>query len=71
LLTAHNNQEAAKTIGVSPKTLLRWQKLPEFERAYREARLTAFRHSNARLQNDPATPKAFGRTRLSPIVSTL
>ena len=50
LLTARNNEEAAKTIGVSPKTLLRWQKLPEFERAYREARMAAFRQSNARLQ---------------------
>jgi len=28
LLTARNNEEAAKTIGVSPKTLLQWQKLP-------------------------------------------
>jgi hypothetical protein len=52
-LTARNNEEAAKTIGVSPTTLLRWQKLPEFECAYREARRTAFRQSNARLQQRP------------------
>jgi hypothetical protein len=39
LLTARNTEEAAKVVGVSPKTLLRWQKLPEFERAYREARM--------------------------------
>jgi hypothetical protein len=72
LLTARNNEDAAKTIGVSPKTLLRWQKLPEFERAYREARMAAFRQSNARLQQasgpavttllkimvDPAAPMA-------------
>ena len=72
LLAARNNEEAAKTIGVSPKTLLQWQKLPEFERAYREARMTAFRQSNARLQQasspavttllkilvDPAAPMA-------------
>ena len=72
LLTARNNEEAAKAIGVSPKTLLRWQKLPEFERAYREARMTAFHQSNARLQQasspavttllkimvDPAAPMA-------------
>ena len=72
LLTARNNEETAKTIGVAPKTLLRWQKLPEFERAYREARMVAFRQSNARLQQasspavttllkilvDPAAPMA-------------
>jgi transposase len=50
LVTARNTEEAAKSIGVSAKTLLRWQKLPEFERAYREARLAAFRQSTARLQ---------------------
>jgi hypothetical protein len=51
---------------------LRWQKLPEFERAYREARMSAFRQSTARLQQasspavttllkimvDPAAPLA-------------
>jgi hypothetical protein len=72
LLTARNNEEAAKAIDVSPKTLLRWQKLPEFERAYREARMAAFRQSTARLQQasspavttllkimvDPAAPMA-------------
>ena len=47
LLTARNNEEAAKAIGVSPKTLLRRQKLPEFERAYREARMSAFRQAQA------------------------
>ena len=36
LLTARNLEEAAKSVGVSTKTLLRWQKLPEFERAFRE-----------------------------------
>jgi hypothetical protein len=37
-------------LGISPKTLQRWQKLPEFDRALREARMTAFRQSMARLQ---------------------
>ena len=50
LVTARNTEEAAKSIGVSAKTLLRWQKLPEFERAYREARVAGFRQSTARLQ---------------------
>jgi Arc/MetJ family transcription regulator len=50
LVSARSTEEAAKSIGVSAKTLLRWQKLPEFERAYREARMAAFRQSTARLQ---------------------
>ena len=50
LLTARNTEEAAKSIGVSAKTLLRWQKQPEFERAYREARMVGFRQCLARLQ---------------------
>ena len=72
LVTARNTEEAAKSIGVSAKTLLRWQKLPEFERAYREARVAGFRQSTARLQQasspavttllkimvDPAAPLA-------------
>ena len=38
LLTQRNIEEAARSINVSPNTLLKWQKLPEFEIAYREAR---------------------------------
>jgi len=72
LMTARNVEEAAKLAGVSSKTLYRWQKLPEFEQAYRQSRLTAFRQSLAKLQQacvpavttllkamvDPATPVA-------------
>ncbi len=50
LISARNLEEAAKSVGVSTRTLLRWQKLPEFERALRESRLTAFRQSIAKLQ---------------------
>ena len=50
LLSAKNHDEAAKSIGVAPATLQRWLKLPEFEQAFREARLGVFRHSMARLQ---------------------
>lgn len=53
-------EEAAKSVGVSTKTLLRWQKLPEFDRAFREAKPATFRQSLARLQ------QAFG-----PAVTTL
>src|SRR5579863_2024630 len=31
LLTQRNIEEAAKSIGVAPKTLLRWLKIPEFQ----------------------------------------
>src|SRR5437870_852929 len=50
LLTQRNLEEAAKAIGVTPNTLLRWMKEPEFDAAYRVARRTAFSQSMARLQ---------------------
>ena len=50
LLTQRNIDEAAKSIGVAPKTLLRWLKIPEFQTAYREARRAAVAQSSARLQ---------------------
>ena len=70
LLTQRNTEEAARAVGVAPKTLLRWMKLPDFQRAYRQARWAAFGQSIARLQQatsaaastllkvmvDPSTP---------------
>ena len=50
LLTNRNIDEAAKAVGLSPTTLLKWMKIPEFDQAYREARRDAFRQSTARLQ---------------------
>jgi transposase-like protein len=50
LLSQRNVEEAARSVGIGPATLLRWQKLPEFEKAYRKARRDAFRQSMARLQ---------------------
>jgi Transposase len=50
LLTQRNHEEAARSVGISPATLLRWQKEPEFEKAYREARRAAYGQSIARLQ---------------------
>jgi hypothetical protein len=35
---------------LEPPTLLRWQKEPEFQKAYREARRAAFGQAIARLQ---------------------
>ena len=70
LLTQRNQEEAARAVGIGPATLLRWQKVPEFQQAYREARRAAHGQSVARLQQatsaavttllkvmvDPATP---------------
>jgi hypothetical protein len=50
LLSQRNVEEAAKSISVAPKTLIRWLKLPEFQEAYREARRATFAQSIARLQ---------------------
>ena len=50
LLTQRNIEEAAKVVGIGANTLLRWMKLPEFEKAYREARRAAFGQAIARLQ---------------------
>src|SRR5262245_35444442 len=50
LLTQRNIDEAAKTAGIAPNTLLKWMKDPQFDAAYREARRLAFRQSVARLQ---------------------
>lgn len=50
LLTQRNIEEAAKATGISPNTLLKWMKEPEFDAAYRKARRSAFGQSVARLQ---------------------
>src|SRR5580700_221882 len=50
LLTQRNTDDAAKAVGISPTTLLKWLKLPEFQAAYREARRAAYGQAVARLQ---------------------
>jgi hypothetical protein len=50
LLSNRNHEEAAKAAGIGGATLLRWQKLPEFQDALREARRAAFGQAIARLQ---------------------
>src|SRR5271167_2698816 len=50
LLTQRNIEEAARSIDVAPKTLLRWLQVPEFQKAYRQARRDAFGQAVARLQ---------------------
>ena len=50
LLTHRNHEEAARAVGIGTATLLRWQKEPEFQKAYRTARGAAHGQSIARLQ---------------------
>jgi hypothetical protein len=50
LLTQRNIDEAAKAVGIASNTLLGWMKIPEFQKAYREARRTAVGQATARLQ---------------------
>src|SRR5689334_5124463 len=50
LLSSRNMEEATRAIGISPKTLLRWLKIPEFQEAYRKARNESVGQSTARLQ---------------------
>jgi hypothetical protein len=54
LLSQRNVEEAARAVGISTRTLLRWLKVPEFQAAYREARRAAFGQSVARLQQGAA-----------------
>jgi hypothetical protein len=50
-LLAHRSlEDAARAVGISIKTLLRWLKEPQFDAAYRKARRAAFSQSVARLQ---------------------
>jgi hypothetical protein len=50
LISQRTTEDAARAVGIGISTLLRWQKLPEFKKAYAEARRTWVSQSNARLQ---------------------
>jgi transposase-like protein len=50
LLSQRNVEDAAKAVGVAPKTLLAWMKQPEFDAAYRGAKRLAFGQAIARMQ---------------------
>jgi hypothetical protein len=50
VLTQKNLEEAARSVGIGTATLLRWQKMPEFKAALRQARRDAYSQSIARLQ---------------------
>src|SRR3954453_11387428 len=51
LITQKNQEEAARSAGISIATLIRWQRDPEFQKAYREARRAEHGQAVARLQH--------------------
>lgn len=55
LLMQRTTEEAARSIGIAPSTLLRWLKDTTFVANYREARRAAFSQSIARLQQASST----------------
>jgi hypothetical protein len=50
LLTHKNLEDASHAVGIGTATLLRWQKIPEFKAALRQARRDAYSQSIGRLQ---------------------
>ena len=50
LLSQRTLEDAARTVGISVGTLIRWQKDPEFDAAFRAARRAAYGQTTARLQ---------------------
>ena len=50
LLTHRSIEDAARSVGLSTKTLLRWLQIAEFQCAYREARRATFSQAVVRLQ---------------------
>src|ERR1017187_473058 len=50
LLSQRNIDDAARACGVGARTLIRWLKLPEFVKEYRQARREAVQQAVARMQ---------------------
>ena len=67
LLTHRTIEEAARAVNISPKTLLRWMKKPEFDAGYRDAKRAAFAQSIARLHHlSSAAVSTLGKVMLDP-----
>jgi|ERR1700722_6196995 hypothetical protein len=67
LLTQRTAEDAARSIGIGPATLRRWQKEPEFEAAYRVAKITAYRQTIGRMhQLSGAAVSTLGKVMLDP-----
>ena len=67
LLTTRTVEEAARAVGISAKTMLRWQKQPEFNVAFRAAQRAAFGQAIGRLhQLSGAAVSMLGKVMLEP-----
>jgi hypothetical protein len=53
-IPGQNLEDAARSAGIGPATLRRWQELPEFDKAFRRARRQAFGQQINRLQHASA-----------------
>lgn len=49
LLTQRTAEDAARSVGIAPATLRQWQKDPEFDSAFRVAKVNAYRQTIARM----------------------
>ena len=62
LLVHRNTEEAARAVGIAPKTLLRWQQIPEFQAAFRAAKFAAYSQTIGRLhQTSDAAVSTLGK----------
>ena len=67
LLTHRTIEDAARAVGIGGATLLRWQKEPEFQAGYREAKRAAYAQSIARLhQMSSAAVSTLGKVMVDP-----
>ena len=67
LLTQPRVEDAARTAGVSVRTLYRWMREPEFAARYKEARRAASSQCSARLQQmSPAAVSTLGKIMVDP-----
>ncbi len=67
LLTHRTIEDAARAVGIGGATLLRWQKEPEFQAGYWEAKRAAYAQSIARLhQMSSAAVSTLGKVMVDP-----
>jgi hypothetical protein len=67
LLTHRTTEEAARATGIGSATLLRWQKEPEFQAAYRDAKRAAYAQAIARMHHlTSAAVSTLGKVMLDP-----
>jgi hypothetical protein len=67
LLTQRNTEEAARAVGIGSATLMRWLQIPEFQAAFRAAKLAAYSQTIGRLhQMSSAAVSTLGKVMVDP-----